>query len=106
MAARPQQPESELSARAASQGASPGATAKAAALTSTKTSPVMRQYLEIKSGHEDAILFFRLGDFFEMFFDDAIVASRDLDITLTSRNKEKGEKIPCAVCPCGAPTAT
>jgi len=61
--------------------------------------PMMRQYLEIKSGHPDAILFFRMGDFYEMFLDDALIASRILDITLTSRNKGSGDEIPF----CGVP---
>ena len=61
--------------------------------------PMMRQYLEIKSGYPDAILFFRMGDFYEMFLDDALVASRILDITLTSRNKGSGDEIPF----CGVP---
>ena len=53
----------------------------------SELTPMMRQYLEIKADHPDAILFFRLGDFYEMFLDDAVKASRILDITLTSRNK-------------------
>ena len=51
--------------------------------------PLMKQYKEIKSKHEDSILFFRLGDFYEMFFEDAVKASKELGLTLTSRNKEK-----------------
>ena len=58
--------------------------------------PLMKQYKEIKSKYEDCILFFRLGDFYEMFFDDAIKASKELGLTLTSRNKEKGENVPLA----------
>ena len=61
--------------------------------------PMMRQYLEIKSGYPDAILFFRMGDFYEMFLDDALIASRILDITLTSRNKGGADEIPF----CGVP---
>jgi len=61
--------------------------------------PMMRQYLEIKSGYPDAILFFRMGDFYEMFLDDALVASRILDIALTSRNKGSADEIPF----CGVP---
>ena len=61
--------------------------------------PMMRQYLEIKSGYPDAILFFRMGDFYEMFLDDALLASRVLDIALTSRNKGSGDEIPF----CGIP---
>jgi DNA mismatch repair protein MutS len=59
----------------------------------------MRQYLEIKSQYEDAILFYRLGDFYEMFLDDAVTASRVLGITLTSRNKGDKDAIPL----CGIP---
>jgi DNA mismatch repair protein MutS len=61
--------------------------------------PMMKQYLEIKSGYPDAILFFRMGDFYEMFLDDALLASRILDIALTSRNKGSGDEIPF----CGVP---
>jgi DNA mismatch repair protein MutS len=64
-----------------------------------QTTPMMRQYLEIKARYPDAILFFRLGDFYEMFLDDAVTASRILDITLTSRNKGAAEEIPL----CGIP---
>jgi DNA mismatch repair protein MutS len=61
--------------------------------------PLMRQYGEIKKHHPNALLFFRLGDFYELFFDDAVTAARELQITLTSRNKEKGIAIPM----CGVP---
>jgi len=61
--------------------------------------PMMRQYLEIKSRYPDAILFFRLGDFYEMFMDDAVTAAKVLDITLTSRNKGSDDEIPL----CGIP---
>jgi len=61
--------------------------------------PMMRQYLQIKGQYPDAILFFRLGDFYEMFFEDAEVASRELDLTLTSRNKNSPDKVPL----CGIP---
>ena len=61
--------------------------------------PLMRQYTAIKKDHPNALLFFRLGDFYELFFEDAVVASRELQITLTSRNKEKGIAIPM----CGVP---
>ena len=63
------------------------------------STPLMRQYTSIKREHPNALLFFRLGDFYELFFDDAILASRELQITLTSRNKEKGVAIPM----CGVP---
>ncbi len=61
--------------------------------------PMMKQYLEIKSGYPDAILLFRMGDFYEMFLDDALLAARILDIALTSRNKGSGDEIPF----CGVP---
>jgi DNA mismatch repair protein MutS len=63
------------------------------------TTPLMRQYTAIKKEHPHALLFFRLGDFYELFFEDAVVASRELQITLTSRNKEKGISVPM----CGVP---
>ena len=61
--------------------------------------PLMKQYREIKSNFEDSILFFRLGDFYEMFFEDAVKASRELGLTLTSRNKEKNADVPLAGVP-------
>jgi DNA mismatch repair protein MutS len=63
------------------------------------STPLMRQYAAIKKEHPSALLFFRLGDFYELFFDDAVLASRELQITLTSRNKEKGIAVPM----CGVP---
>src|SRR5437667_9027557 len=63
------------------------------------STPLMRQYSAIKKENPSALLFFRLGDFYEMFFDDAVVAAKELQITLTSRNKEKGIAIPM----CGVP---
>jgi DNA mismatch repair protein MutS len=66
---------------------------------SEPTTPLMRQYAAIKKEHPNALLFFRLGDFYELFFDDAVLAARELQITLTSRNKEKGVAIPM----CGVP---
>jgi DNA mismatch repair protein MutS len=62
-------------------------------------SPVMRQYQEAKSSHPDAILLFRLGDFYEMFHEDAVVAARALDLTLTSRNKGAPDEVPMAGVP-------
>lgn len=61
--------------------------------------PLMSQYREIKSQYTDSILFFRLGDFYEMFFDDAVTASKELGLTLTSRNREKGYDVPLAGIP-------
>src|SRR5271166_2202408 len=63
------------------------------------STPLMRQYAAVKNEHPTALLFFRLGDFYELFFDDAIVAAKELQITLTSRNKEKGIAVPM----CGVP---
>jgi DNA mismatch repair protein MutS len=59
----------------------------------------MRQYLDVKDRHPDAIVFFRLGDFYEMFFEDAVVGSRLLDLTLTTRDKGKDDAVPM----CGVP---
>ncbi|MBN1828743.1 MAG: DNA mismatch repair protein MutS [Deltaproteobacteria bacterium] len=61
--------------------------------------PAMRQYMEIKNEYRDCILFFRMGDFYEMFFEDAVTASKILDIALTSRNKNKESAVPL----CGVP---
>ena len=61
--------------------------------------PMMKQYLEIKEQNKDSILFFRLGDFYEMFFDDAILASKELEITLTGRDCGQEERAPM----CGVP---
>ena len=68
-------------------------------MSSEPSTPLMRQHAAIKKQHPSALLFFRVGDFYELFFEDAIVASRELQITLTSRNKEKGIAIPM----CGVP---
>src|SRR5262245_3455469 len=68
-------------------------------MTATNTTPMVRQYQELKSRHPGALLFFRLGDFYELFFEDAIVGSRELQITLTARHKERGDPIPM----CGVP---
>jgi DNA mismatch repair protein MutS len=64
-----------------------------------KVTPMMRQYLEIKSKNEDVIIFFRLGDFYEMFFEDATLVSRELELTLTGKSAGLDEKIPM----CGIP---
>lgn len=61
--------------------------------------PLMAQYKEIKSENQDNILFFRLGDFYEMFFEDAVTVSKELGLTLTSRNREKGIEVPMAGIP-------
>ncbi len=64
-----------------------------------KLTPMMQQYMDIKEEYKDCILFFRLGDFYEMFFDDAITASKELEITLTGKNCGLEEKAPM----CGVP---
>src|SRR5437660_10622015 len=66
---------------------------------SDASTPLMRQYNSIKEQVPHALLMFRLGDFYELFFEDAVTAARELEITLTARNKEKGAAIPM----CGVP---
>src|SRR5438477_129308 len=69
-------------------------------MASQTATPAMRQYLDAKRQHRDAIVFFRMGDFYEMFYEDALVAARALDLTLTSRSKDAGGNgIPM----CGVP---
>ena len=65
------------------------------------STPLMRQYNAIKQQVPNALLMFRLGDFYELFFEDAVTAARELEITLTARNKEKGAAIPM----CGVPVS-
>ncbi|MEG2053941.1 MAG: DNA mismatch repair protein MutS, partial [Oscillospiraceae bacterium] len=62
-------------------------------------SPMMQQYFDIKQQHKDHILFFRLGDFYEMFFDDAVLASKELELTLTGKDCGQAERAPM----CGIP---
>ncbi len=64
--------------------------------------PVMQQYHAAKKDHPDCLMLFRLGDFFEFFYDDAVTASKDLQITLTSRQRGKNGSIPM----CGVPAQT
>ena len=68
-------------------------------MSSDASTPLMRQYHGIKQQVPNALLLFRLGDFYELFYEDAVTAARELEITLTSRNKEKGQAIPM----CGVP---
>ena len=68
-------------------------------MASKKISPMMQQYLDIKENYRDCILFFRLGDFYEMFFDDAKLASKELELTLTGKNCGMEERAPM----CGVP---
>src|SRR4026209_2428236 len=68
---------------------------------STSATPAMRQYLDAKQQYRDAIVFFRMGDFYEMFYEDALTAARALELTLTSRSKDSsGGAIPM----CGVPS--
>ena len=65
----------------------------------SKVSPMMLHYMEVKEKYKNTIVFYRLGDFYEMFFDDAIIASRELELTLTGRSAGLAEKVPM----CGVP---
>jgi len=64
-----------------------------------RVTPMIQQYLQVKEGYPDAILFYRMGDFYEMFFEDARIAAKVLDIALTSRDKDKPDPVPM----CGVP---
>ncbi|MEK6334877.1 MAG: DNA mismatch repair protein MutS [Acidobacteriota bacterium] len=68
-------------------------------MTATNTTPMVRQYRELKAQHPGTLLLFRLGDFYELFFEDAVIGARELQITLTARHKERGDAIPM----CGVP---
>ena len=68
-------------------------------MSADPSTPLMRQYHGIKQQVPNTLLLFRLGDFYELFYDDAVTAARELEITLTARNKEKGQPIPM----CGVP---
>jgi len=68
-------------------------------MSQSTLTPLMRQYQAIKKQHPQALLFFRLGDFYELFYDDAVIAARELQITLTARRRERGTPVPM----CGVP---
>jgi len=68
-------------------------------MNQSNTTPMLRQYQELKQQHPGTLLFFRLGDFYELFFDDAVTGSRELQITLTARHKDSGNPVPM----CGVP---
>ena len=68
-------------------------------MTNPTGTPMLRQYQELKQQHPGTLLFFRLGDFYELFFEDAVTGARELQITLTARNKERGDPVPM----CGVP---
>src|SRR3990167_6816745 len=75
------------------------AMALASADLNREHTPMMQQYLRIKSQHPNALLFYRMGDFYELFYDDAQKAARILDITLTARGQSAGKPIPMAGVP-------
>src|SRR2546422_720175 len=68
-------------------------------MSTANPTPMIRQYRELKAQHPGALLFFRLGDFYELFFDDAIIGARELQITLTARHKDSKDPVPM----CGVP---
>src|SRR4030095_327518 len=68
-------------------------------MNSSNSTPMLRQYFDLKQQHPGTLLFFRLGDFYELFYDDAVIGSRELQITLTARHKERGDAVPM----CGVP---
>ncbi|HYE15911.1 MAG TPA: hypothetical protein VD968_15825, partial [Pyrinomonadaceae bacterium] len=68
-------------------------------MTNAPLTPMLQQYQELKRQHPGTLLFFRLGDFYELFFDDAVTGARELEITLTARHKERGNPVPM----CGVP---
>ena len=70
-------------------------------VSAPSASPMMAQYLAIKASHPEYLLFYRMGDFYEMFFDDAVTAAGALDIALTKRGQHGGQDIPM----CGVPVA-
>ena len=74
-------------------------TANADDLVAAGHTPMMAQYLSLKAQYPDCLLFYRMGDFYELFFEDAVTAAGVLDITLTKRGKNQGEEIPMAGVP-------
>ncbi|HMB46809.1 MAG TPA: DNA mismatch repair protein MutS, partial [Afifellaceae bacterium] len=90
--ARPASGRTSKSDTKAARGAS-------AAVSESRVTPMMAQYQDIKAAHPDYLLFYRMGDFYELFFDDAVTASQTLSIALTKRGKHQGEDIPI----CGVP---
>jgi DNA mismatch repair protein MutS len=93
---RPQQSD-DIAPPTLSEASSPALSS--AALSPAGATPMMEQYIEIKAANADSLLFYRMGDFYELFFDDAELASRALGIALTKRGKHQGEDIPM----CGVP---
>ncbi len=93
------EPEAEVPEDTAAQAVTDAAPAKGRRRSSAALTPMMGQYLSIKEAHPGCLLFYRMGDFYELFFDDAVKASKALDITLTHRGKHLGRDIPM----CGVP---
>ncbi len=92
--------EAAAAAAAPAAAAPPGQSAKTRQQPGAKgDTPIRRQYLEIKARHPDAILFFRLGDFYETFDEDAELVARELEITLTTKPMGKGQRVPLAGIP-------
>ena len=91
--------EAETGAHAGSGGFSAGDAPRPEEAGAPIATPMMAQYLEIKSANADCLLFYRMGDFYELFFEDASIASRALGIALTKRGKHLGQDIPM----CGVP---
>src|SRR6185437_200814 len=83
----------------AGESSAPAGRAPASVSLAADATPLMAQYLDIKRAHPDCLVFYRMGDFYELFFDDAAQAARALDITLTKRGKHNGDDIPM----CGVP---
>jgi DNA mismatch repair protein MutS len=92
-------PENAVPPTAISEEAPPAESALADALAPGMATPMMAQYASIKAANPDCLLFYRMGDFFELFFEDAVLASRALGIQLTKRGRHQGEDIPM----CGVP---
>ena len=90
---------SDADRRDGSAGHAPAAKTESVAAPCAAATPMMAQYLAIKRAHPDSLLFYRMGDFYELFFDDAVKAAAALDITLTRRGKHEGSDIPM----CGVP---
>src|SRR5213078_763045 len=83
-------------------GDKPGAGTTGPAVTPAGVTPSMAQFLEIKAANPDCLLFYRMGDFYELFFEDAVAAAQALSIVLTKRGKHLGDDIPM----CGVPVHT
>src|SRR5688500_1820120 len=92
-------PQNATQARSAADTGSAGHTRTADDFIADGHTPMMAQYLSVKAQYPDCLVFYRMGDFYELFFDDAIKAAEILDITLTKRGKTQGDEIPMAGVP-------